>query len=403
MKFSISRVSWMILLASIATGMSVAHADSTSQSDDSKTINSTLTNQTLQESQSMKINQNLKIASLNDYISSYSQGTVTAHFENNDFRLAQNPTVCAVEEDSSNNPIKQDLVAETSYAVLDWSTKLNEGEGKNGPWHISFKKIPFQDSVKYDPSCDIVVRFFSSVSSDDSYFVGIKSGGVTYYDSNQHKAYVKILYDGMMLPQIQGVIRHELGHAFGLGHYIVAEGNLKRIAIGLEDSPSIMVGVVPNDNHYSITPYDTQELKRKYGNEGFQNTENNEATSVQRQLVSQAIPVKFSEDSSRDNVNVGNSGKLLSQMLHDDVSDGAYFIGTGSVFLKDLIVEGNLKIPDSVDKSRITYELPLSVRLHIINSWAKGEKSDAEMIYLLQSMIDSGKIDLTKHFQEYEA
>jgi hypothetical protein len=403
MKFSISLVSLMILFSSIATGTSIAHADSNYQADNSRNLNSTsFSNQSLSESQPMNINQNLKTGSLNDYISSYSQDTVTPHFEKNDFRLIQNPTVCAIEEDNASDS-KQDLATETLYAVLDWSTKLNDGGGKNGPWHISFKKIPVQDSVKFDPSCDIVVRFFSSISSDDSYFVGIKSGGVTYYDSNQHKAYVKILYDGMMLPQIQGVIRHELGHALGLGHYIISEGTLKRIAIGLEDSPSIMVGVVPNDNHYSITPFDIEEIKRKYGNEGFQNIGDYQSTISQRQLISQVIPVESNSNSQQNDVNVVNSGKLLSQMIHDDVSDGTYFIGTGSVFVKDLIVEGKLKIPDSVDKSRLTYELPLSVRYHIVSSWAKGEKTDAELLNLLQSMVDSGKIDLTKHFREYEA
>jgi len=393
----------MIVLAGIATGTSIAHADSTQQSDNSRNLIPTSLNQSLPESQPMNINQNLKTGSLNEYISSYSQDTITPHFEKNDFKLVQNPTVCAIQEDNVNNISKQNLVTETAYAVDDWSAKLNEGSGKDGPWHISFKQIPFQESVTYDPSCDIVVRFFSTATSDDSYFVGIKSGGVTYYDSNQHKAYVKILYDGMMLPQIQGVIRHELGHAFGLGHYITSEGTLTRISIGLEDSPSIMVGVVPSDNHYSITPLDIEEIKRKYGNEGFQNNGVYQSTDSQKQFITQEIPVKYSDDSSQYNVNTSNSGKLLSQMLHDDASDGAYFIGTGSVFVKDLIIEGKLKVPDSIDKSRLTYELPLSVRLHVINSWSKGEKTDAEMLNLLQSMIDSGKIDLTKHFQEYDA
>jgi len=149
--------------------------------------------------------------SLNDYIKSYSQDTSVSYFKENTFKLIQNPTVCAVEDNIANNDINGNLAEDTWYATIDWSTKLNEGSGKLHPWQIEFKKISYQDSVKFDPQCDILVRFFSKTSSDDPYFVGIGSGGVTYYDYNQHRAFIKILYDGMTDPQLRGVLEHELG------------------------------------------------------------------------------------------------------------------------------------------------------------------------------------------------
>ncbi len=339
---------------------------------------------------------------MSEYIQSYSNGTAVSYFKENAFRIEHDPKVCAV-EDQSNSQFNVNLAKNTLYATIDWSTKLNAGIGKSQVWHIGYRTLSYDSFVKFDPQCDILVRFFSKTFSDDPYFVGISSGGVTYYDYSQHKAFIKILYDGLTDPQIRGVIEHELGHALGLGHYITSETQLERIGSGLEDSPSIMVGVVPQNNYFSITPIDVQQIKNKYGNYGFggKPADFHSATSgdqTGRQATSLAV---MDHDLFRNSME-NNTSRFLPQMIRDDVSDGISFIGTGSVLVKDLVASGYLTIPVSANKQQLTYELPLSFRYHFVNEWAKGNMTDDEFIKSFQSLINSGKLNLTTHFKAYE-
>ena len=381
MKLNMPKIAWVISFLVIATGMQVVYADNNPSGKQGSSVDS-----------------------INDYITMYSKSGTVDNFKENDFKITHNPTVCAVEENKVNGYAKHDLTVDTWYSVLDWSTKLNEEYGKHGPWHISYKKIPYQDSVKFNPQCDVTVRFFGKISSDDLYFVGITSGGVTYYDYNQHRAYVKILYDDMTLPQIQGVITHELGHALGLGHYVTSTSTLERIASGLEDSPSIMVGVVSKSNHYSITPIDVAEMKTKYGSEGFQsNTVYYSSNNAPKNMMAFTTLNQYENNIPKTSSIVNHSGKFLSSMISDDVSDGTSFIGTGSVLVKDLIMGGYLTIPDSINQNKLTYELPISIRYHIVNAWTNGDMTDEKLINSLNDLIKSGKLDLTKHYSDYDA
>lgn len=383
--------------------MSVAYCDSNYQSSNSQDHFVFISDQPSHQPTTASLGQKSDILSMHDYIVYYSKDTVIAHFQENNFRLTHNPVVCTTEEDNGDTTGRLDLATQTWYAILDWSTKLNEGHGKNGPWHISYKKYP-HTTEKFDPQCNVIVRFYNSASTDDHYFVGIKSGGVTYYDFSQHRVYIKILYDDALLPKIQGVIKHELGHAWGLGHYITSEPQLERVALGLEDSPSIMIGVVPGSNHYEITALDIEELKNKYASDSFQNDiVYHEPSISQKYFVSQNQLKEHVKSSTQNNLDSNNPGNnFLPLMIHDDASDGTGFVGTGSVLVKDLIVGGYLKIPPSIDKNQLTYELPLSVRYHVVHTWANGDMIDGEFINSLQNMINSGKLDLTKHYQEYE-
>ena len=62
--------------------------------------------------------------------------------------------------------------------------------------------------------------------------------------------------------QLEGIIRHEIGHSLGLGHYIVSSGELQNIVHGLMDMPSIMIDTTTTFGvtHYDITPFDISEI-----------------------------------------------------------------------------------------------------------------------------------------------
>jgi len=191
------------------------------------------------------------------------------------------------------------MLDETNYAILDWKAKLNQGMEKHPPWNLTLIEVPLGKQPNFDYSnCDITLNFFRTPSDPslqyavtgmtipnfedgksriEVYYLGIQivskmvewqQGQTTYYK------YVDVpKYTGFIAnePQLAGTIRHELGHSFGLGHYIVQPNKLQAIVVGTVDMPSIMIdtATVIGVTHYDITPLDITEIKSIYGPNGF--------------------------------------------------------------------------------------------------------------------------------------
>ncbi len=216
-------------------------------------------------------------------------------------RVQHSPTICALEpQPDSNFPkLGSKLLDMTGYAVLDWQTKLNENAGKKPVWNINLIKIPLGQQNSFDyTKCDITIHFLPKPQTKDEEFVvlGItipnfetgKTNIEIYYLDFQpnwkmvtwwegHTEYYTYVdepyYTGNLATDTQlGItIRHEIGHSFGLGHYMVSHDRQENIVNGMEDMPSIMI---PTDTilgvtHYDITTSDTTEIKSIYGQGGF--------------------------------------------------------------------------------------------------------------------------------------
>ncbi len=218
-------------------------------------------------------------------------------------RVQHGPTICAIEPQA--NPsfptLGKQLFSETEYAVLDWKTKLNQGLGRHLLWNITLAEVPLsiQKSFNYT-KCDITINYLPEPKTNSSGFIatGItipnfetgKTNIEIYYldiqpnwtkkewvaGNQMYYAYVdKPQYTGLVATstQLDSTIRHEIGHSFGLGHYIVSQDALHNIINGLEDMPSIMIDTVTvlGVKHYDITPLDVAQVKSIYGNGGFDN------------------------------------------------------------------------------------------------------------------------------------
>ncbi|MGI0088482.1 MAG: hypothetical protein ACREBI_11085 [Nitrosotalea sp.] len=230
-----------------------------------------------------------------------AQGAFADYFQDFPVRLKHSPVLCAMEPqpDPQFPGIGKKLLDKTNYAVIDWNGQLNQGYGKHPAWNITLVEVPLAKQNTFDDSgCDVTINYFKKPTNQqlefvaagltipnfeegktriEIYYAGIQVlakytqwtvGTTTYYTYTPYPAYTGFLAGDA---QLDGAIRHEIGHSLGLGHYIVPSDELKRIVQGQEDMPSIMVPIETaiGVTHFSITTLDTAEVKSIYGLDGF--------------------------------------------------------------------------------------------------------------------------------------
>ncbi|MDE2591041.1 MAG: matrixin family metalloprotease [Patescibacteria group bacterium] len=343
-------------------------------------------------------------------------------FEQPLFKWAYQPSICVLEPSDSNFPgLGQKMFIQTQNAVLDWQTKLNGGNAKNGAWNFKLIDIPFSQTNSYNATnCDITVNFKPSPNNPDEKF---NEAGITVY-KNFPKVYVTIYYLGVDMreqyetfwqngthyytyqpipyftgylasdPQLEMTIRHELGHSLGLGHYIVSDAALTKIVEGDQDMPSIMVTTVftYGVTHFDITPLDIKEVQSIYGTRGLgakplpvQNiTQNIVPTAVA------AVPPILNQTQTVQNV----PSQIPAWIKHiakwwslNQVSNGEF-----TDAMKYLIEQGILKVPGTANYVSSS-QIPTWVTTNA-GYWADGKISDYEFIRGIQYLISDGMIAL---------
>lgn len=222
-------------------------------------------------------------------------------FQDFPIRLKHSPTLCALEPqpDPQFPSVGKELLDKTNYAVMDWSNKLNQGNEKHPLWNFTLIEVPLSRQATFDYSqCDITINYFKKPADPQLEFVAT---GITIPNFEEGKTRIEIYYMGIQvlakytqwtvggttyyayLPQptytgflggeaqLDGTIRHEIGHSLGLGHYLVTNDELQRIVHGSMDMPSIMIdtATVVGVTHFDITPLDIAEIKSIYGFNGF--------------------------------------------------------------------------------------------------------------------------------------
>ena len=220
-------------------------------------------------------------------------------YEPNKMVVRNNPTVCSIEPldpDLTKNQIEK-FATQSKVSVSEWQQHLQTGLVKNdlSKWEINYKLLKY-DEVDSDAiiQCDIFVVFSKTPHSLDFWNIlglaipNFETGKTVieiYYltpqlcDSGERKREGNIIYifqepcygEMMVSSQLGSVIRHELGHAFGLGHYMSTdEGETIDWNKGRNPSPSIMVEVsYEYAKDHKIMPRDIQKLRTIYGDDGF--------------------------------------------------------------------------------------------------------------------------------------
>jgi len=296
-------------------------------------------------------------------------------FDQVNWRLSHNPLICSFEPTPSklDTVTKQTLLNEGKYSIIDWNQKLNEGLGKHPVWIITHKIIPISEQYnsKSYSDCDVIIRYLTSYSEDAAHY-NLYKGGITTFDYNTNKAYIKIFFSDMSQYELGNAVRHEIGHSIGLGEYTITPDEQARIKAGSEDSPSIMNPHITANNFYSINPIDVNEVKRIYGSNGF-HLKNYVA-------INSIIPVWIKNDAI------------------DCCSTNRGLHIVDSVLLRDMTVTGLIQPDDTVFQDgldsthSLRYQFVDNFRDHTVGGWIDGTISDKQFLSTMQDLMDNKKL-----------
>ena len=169
--------------------------------------------------------------------------------------------------------------------------------------------------------------------------------------------------------QLATVIRHEIGHALGLGHYYTDnKAVMGAWATGQVYPPSIMIeeAVMTGVNNMNISPVDIYEMKLKYGDDGF---------SSDKQISHESFVLPSW---------IKNNAKWWA----DDMISDSDFVNSIQYLIKEKIV-----IIQETKTDSGSSDIPSWVKDNA-GLWAEGRVSDRDFVDAIKYLINAGIIKI---------
>ena len=205
-------------------------------------------------------------------ISGTNEYSFEKYFYIPDYRLNKSPIFCA---QAFSDPIFPDaneiMLTKTSKAVKEWQNRIEQYTETSGVWNFEYRTIPQRTSF-VEFGCDTTITFERFPSAGRELVRG-DTALSQYGFSDVVIFYLDPRSKDKIDPNVDMVIKHEIGHVLGLGHPIF-DGMYDDRPFFREDnkifSRSIMVTpeiypFLPANMIYSITDYDIRAVVNLYG------------------------------------------------------------------------------------------------------------------------------------------
>jgi len=192
------------------------------------------------------------------------------------YRLDGTPTYCIITPDDAPEDKKEQWVNNAKDAVLEWELKLKETESVNNAiWEIDI--IIVAEGESPPSTCNIKLSF-----DDKPFFGGNVVGTFTWPPAKIIIYYLELVFCNLFIPcyddqtlrsndAIVTTTLHEVGHSFGLDHYVSDDDDINRSwYTGFNSPPSVMIPALhSNPSLQKITDVDIQKVRSIYGSDGF--------------------------------------------------------------------------------------------------------------------------------------
>lgn len=207
-------------------------------------------------------------------------------------RFTTKPTICVVEpgKDLQRSTAKS-VMEESKAAIHDWIIPLSEKSSNKNKWAITYLDISNKKSFDFSV-CSVIINFKNESDSKTLHNLGTHqyvdgtSYIIVYYKTHGCKTLISCKSDNTLLvTKIGSTLRHEFGHAIGLGHYQADKSENKEWFDHPETAPSIMLAYSKGTQHERVTPSDIDKIIDIYDNSGF----TNHNLPKQRQTLSIAL------------------------------------------------------------------------------------------------------------------